>query len=96
MAQRLLDRISGVFFASRSSDLVTSSFEPRPTASAKAKTIPPNRMPKASSTMPTAILRCTSAIAIAKTITSHRVPTLNRRAYPKFRLTAPIKTLLET
>ncbi len=37
--------------ASRSSERLTRSREPRPTASASARTMPPNRMPNARSTM---------------------------------------------
>src|ERR1700728_535605 len=81
------------FCASRSSDFVTRSLEPSPTASARANTIPPKSMPKASLTMPGAIRRCSSAIATASTTTSHFTPTLKNRAYCRFRLTAPISTL---
>jgi hypothetical protein len=44
VALRSLD----TFLASRSSDFVTNSLEPSPTARARLRTIPPKRMPKAS------------------------------------------------
>ncbi len=45
MTQRVFDRVAGNFFrvSFYNSDLVTNSFEPSPTASAKANTIDPSK-----------------------------------------------------
>ena len=66
---------------SRTSERLTISLEPSPTASARARTIPPKRIPKARFTMPLAICKCSSAIAMVRTITIHLIPTLSNRAY---------------